>query len=321
MSEKIDIVGLNYGSSRYEIDGKKYPERMMLGTETMVNELPYNWLKVKEIPGLIGDFVWAAWDYLGEAGVGDWTYYSYKGLPLLAGSGTIDLEGNITAESEFMQRVWGLKKQPFIGVRPLNHRKEIPFKSAWRFTDCIASWNWQGYEGKKAIVEVYADAYEIELSLNGRKIDKKKVKEFKAIFKAKYQSGTLTAVAYDKEKRKISESKLASGKEIKLNVTADRTKLNEGDLAFIQIKFTDENGNIVPYIEQRVEIDIIGDSVYLQGFGSAQVKTDETYSKPYHNSFRGSVLAAVRASDEKGQTRLVIKSKNCMTQEIMMEVE
>lgn len=321
VSEKIDIVGLNYGSSRYEIDGKKYPERMMLGTETMVNELPYNWLKVKEIPGLIGDFVWAAWDYLGEAGVGDWTYYSYKGLPLLAGSGTIDLEGNITAESEFMQRVWGLKKQPFIGVRPLNHRKEIPFKSAWRFTDCIASWNWQGYEGKRAIVEVYADAYEIELSLNGRKIGKKKVKEFKAIFKAKYQSGTLTAVAYDKEKRKISESKLASGKEIKLNVTADRTKLNEGDLAFIQIKFTDENGNIVPYIEQRVEIDIIGDSVYLQGFGSAQVKTDETYSKPYHNSFRGSVLAAVRASGEKGQTRLVIKSKNCMTQEIMMEVE
>lgn len=321
VSEQIDIVGLNYGSSRYEIDGKKYPERMMLGTETMIHELPFNWSKVKTINGLIGDFVWAAWDYLGEAGVGDWTYYSYKGLPLLAGSGTIDLEGNITAESEFMQRVWGLNKLPYIGVRPLNHSKEVPFKSAWRFTDCIASWNWQGYDGKKATVEVYADAHYVELILNGKKVGNKKIKNFKAIFKVKYKSGTLTAVAYDKEKRRISESKLVSGKGIKLTATADKTKLNEGGLAYIHIKFTDENGNIVPYIEQRVEIDLIGDSVYLQGFGSARVKTDETYSKPYHNSFRGSVLAAVRASGGKGQTRLVIKSKNCMTQEIMMEVE
>lgn len=321
VADHIDVIGLNYGSSRYEIDGKKYPERMMLGTETMVNELPYNWLKVKEIPGLLGDFVWAAWDYLGEAGVGDWTYYSYKGLPLLAGSGTIDLEGNITAESEFMQRVWGLKKEPFIGVRPLNHRQETPFKSAWRFTDCIASWNWQGYEGKKATVEVYAGASYVELILNGKKIGTKKIKDFKAIFKVKYKSGTLSALAYDKDHRKISENKLESGKEIQLTATADKTKLNEGELAYIPIKFTDENGNIVPYIEQRVEIALIGESVYLQGFGSAQGKTDETYSKPYHNSFRGSTLAAVRASGKKGQTRIVIKSKNGRSQEIMMEVE
>ena len=321
VADNIDVIGLNYGSSRYEIDGKKYPERMMLGTETMVKDLPYNWSKVKDIPGLIGDFVWAAWDYLGEAGVGDWTYYSYKGLPLLAGSGTIDLEGNVTAESEFMKRVWRLTKEPYIGVRPLNHRNEVPFKSAWRFTDCIASWNWQGYDNKKAVVEVYADAHSIELYLNGKKIGNKKVKEYKALFKVKYKFGTLKAIAYDKDKRKISESCLVSGKTVTLKVQTDKTKLKAGELAFIHIKFVDENGNIVPYVEQQVDLQFIGESVYLQGFGSAQVKTDETYNNPYHNSFRGSLLAAVRAGTIKGQTRILIKTKNHITQEIMMEVE
>ena len=239
----------------------------------------------------------------------------------MAGSGTIDLEGNVTAESEFMKRVWGLTKEPYIGVRPLNHRNEVPFKSAWRFTDCIASWNWQGYDNKKAVVEVYADAHSIELYLNGKKIGNKKVKEYKALFKVKYKFGTLKAIAYDKDKRKISESCLTTGKTVTLNVQTSKTKLKTGELAFIHIKFVDENGNIVPYIEQQVDLQFIGESVYLQGFGSAQVKTDETYNNPYHNSFRGSLLAAVRAGTIKGQTRILIKTKNHTTQEIMMEVE
>ncbi len=320
VSEKLDILGLNYGSPRYEIDAGKYPERLMLGTESMVKDLPLNWSKVKEIPGLIGDFVWAAWEYLGEAGAFDWIYYSYKGLPLLSGSGTVDLEGNITAESEFMQRVWGLKEEPFIGVRPLNHAKETPFRSAWRFTDCIGSWNWQGYEGKTATIEVYADAHFVELYLNGKKRAKKKVKDFKAIFKVKYASGTLTAVTYDKQKRKISESKLVSGKEIKLTAMTDKTKFKAGELGFIQIKFTDENGNIVPFIEQKVDLQFIGESVYLQGFGSARVKTDEVYNKTYHDSFRGSLLAAIRAG-MKGRTKIIVESKGFRPQEIEIEAE
>ena len=45
---------------------------------------------------IIGDFVWVGVDYLGEAGFGDWTYYSYKGLPITSGSGVLDLTLNET---------------------------------------------------------------------------------------------------------------------------------------------------------------------------------------------------------------------------------
>jgi len=276
----------------------------------MVWDLPYNWEKTKTIPGLIGDFVWAAWDYLGEACVGDYTYGSYKGLPLLAGSGVIDICGNITAECEFMRTVWGLRKKPYICVKPLNHANETPFKSAWRFTDGISSWNWHGYEGTETNVEVYSSAYAVRLILNGKDMGTKKLKNYRAIFKIKYQTGTLTAVALDEKGREISQEIIKSGNTVKLTAKADKTVLvaGEEDLSFVNICFTDEYGNLVPYIEQKVELELHGESICLQGFGSALAKTDEVFDKPVHNSFRGFCLAAIRPGNIAGDAKLIIKS-------------
>lgn len=69
-ANSLDVLGLNYASSRYDEDVKKYPDRLMVGSETMVADLPYNWERVQKYPQLLGDFVWSAWDYLGEACIG-----------------------------------------------------------------------------------------------------------------------------------------------------------------------------------------------------------------------------------------------------------
>ena len=59
-----------------------------------------NWKMVKELPYLVGDFMWAAWDYLGETGAGSWAYTSdglsfNKAYPwLLSETGAIDILGN-----------------------------------------------------------------------------------------------------------------------------------------------------------------------------------------------------------------------------------
>ncbi len=171
----------------------------MVGTETMVADLPYNWERVKKYPQLIGDFVWSAWDYLGEACIGDWTYYSYHGLPLFAGQGMIDSTGKPLAAMYFMQIVWGLRKKPFIGVRPLNHAGESPSTGAWQFTNAVDSWSWQGYENTLAVAEVYADAASVRLLLNGNEVGRKPVKRYRAVFHVRYQPGTLCAQALDDE--------------------------------------------------------------------------------------------------------------------------
>ena len=320
----LDIIGLNYASSRYDIDAKKYPDRMMVGSETMAGDLPYNWARVKKYPQLIGDFVWSAWDYLGEACIGDWTYYSYKGLPLLAGQGMVDITGYAKAQMAFMQVVWGIRKQPYLAVRPVNHSGERPKTGAWQFTNAIASWNWDGYEGKKTIAEVYSDAYAVRLFLNGKKIGEKRVKNCKALFPVRYRAGTLTVVALDEKGKELSRTSLITGgRETFLRIKVDKTVLraNGQDLCFAEIEFVDKSGNIKPYIEQPIEIKALGSAAVLQGFGSALCKTDEVFSSLSHNAYRGRALAVFRAGYTTGKVQVTVTSAGVVSQTFEIEVK
>ena len=303
IAEKLDILGLNYASSRYDADVIRYPDRMMVGSETMVADLAYNWARVKKYQQLIGDFVWSAWDYLGEACLGDWTYHSYEGLPLLAGQGMIDITGKPLAAMYYMQIVWGLRKEPFVCVRPLNHAKESPSAGAWQFTNAIDSWTWHGYEGSKAVVEVFADADYVQLECNGSLIGKKKVKNMRCKFSLKYQPGSIKARAMDAGGREIASTTLCSGKaQPRLTVIPEPMQ----ELTYLPITFTDEDGILLPYIEQKVTVETDGPE--LLGLGSALCKTNESYLSSAFTSYRGRLLAVVR-----GHGTVTIASKDVET--------
>lgn len=309
-AEGLDILGLNYASSRYDEDARQYPDRMMVGSETMVADLPYNWERVQKHPQLVGDFVWSAWDYIGEACIGDWTYHSYRGLPLLAGQGMIDITGKPLASMAFMQVVWGMRKEPFIGVRPLNHAKEAPSTGAWQFTNSIDSWSWQGYEGVKSVVEVYADAPAVRLSLNGNEIGTRSVKKYKTIFRVPYAHGTLTAEALDDSGNVVSTHSLTSaGQETVLTARPEKSILTADgqDLCYLPIEFTDQCGVLKPFIEQRIDLSVSG-PITLAGFGSALCKTDEVFDTTYHDSYRGRALAVIRAGTAPGIGEITVKS-------------
>ena len=321
-ADSLDILGLNYASSRYDPDVRKYPERMMVGAETMAADLPYNWERVKKYPQLIGDFVWAAWDYLGESCMG-WTYESYKGLPLLANQGMIDITGKPLAAMMFLQVVWGLRKEPFIGVRPLNHAKESPTKGSWQFTDAIDSWNWPGYADTKATVEVYAPGSSVRLSLNGKEIGTKTLKDFKAIFRTRYQPGTLLAEALDADGEVLASYSLSSGTgTMRLHVVPEKRTLraNGTDLCYLPIEFVDAEEKLLPAAEQRVYVEVTG-AVALIGFGSALYKTDEKFDQPYHDTYRGRALAVLKAGSVPGSAVITVKSTGVEPVTIHLEVE
>ena len=314
----LDILGLNYASSRYDYDAKKYPDRLMVGAETMVADLPYNWERVKRYPQLVGDFVWSAWDYLGETCMG-WTYHSYKGLPLLSNQGMIDFTGKPLTSMGFMQVVWGLREKPYIAVRPLNHAGEKPSKGSWQFTDAIDSWNWIGYEGVPATVEVYASGHSVRLTLNGKEIATKKLKNFKAIFKLPYERGEIRAEALDEKGRVLSTYSLRSGDDqIRLSAIPEKKSLSLGELCYIPIEFVDGKGLLRPDMEKRVEITVDGGR--LLGFGSALYKTDDSFKNSFYNFYRGRCLAVVMAT-EKGNINISINSAGIKPAHINLEVK
>ena len=178
----MDIAGYNYGEKRYKKDLKKYPDRLILGSETFCSDAYKFWELAKDNPRLIGDFVWSGFDYLGETMVGSWEFAEYaKNFEagfgwMTAGSGRIDLTGKPLGEALYTQVAFEQAKGPFIAVRPLCHGSKRHSPSAWKMTNAMPSWSWQGCESKKAHGEVYARAAQVELLLNGKSAGKQNMK-------------------------------------------------------------------------------------------------------------------------------------------------
>ena len=297
----LDIAGYNYGSGRYPLEGKQHPERIIFGSETFPQDIYKNWEQVKKLPYLLGDFMWTSWDYLGEAGIGCWSYTG--GMPFnrpypwfLAGAGVIDILGTPDGSCRYASTVWGLENAPRIAVKPVNHPGVRPSKSVWRGTNAIESWAWANCDGNKAEVEVYSDAAAVELLLNGKSLGKKKVKECKAIYKTKYQSGTLTAVAYDASGRELSRADLCSATgNAKIVVKPEVQTARVGEIVYVPVQIAGENGVVESNADRKLTVTVEGGE--LLAFGSANPCTEEQYHTGSYTTYYGRSLAVVRVNE------------------------
>ena len=72
---QLDITGYNYNIlPTYKKDHEALPSRMMLTTESMPTKAFALWQVSQDNPYILGDLTWTAMDYLGESGIGAWTY-------------------------------------------------------------------------------------------------------------------------------------------------------------------------------------------------------------------------------------------------------
>ena len=290
--DALDIAGYNYATSCYEVDAVRHPGRLMVGSETFPQDLPINWVLVQKLPYLYGDFMWTAWDYLGEVGIGAWYYGEDDrsfGKPcpwLLADTGAFDILGSDTAEAGMASVIWGARKTPYISTRPVNRNREELFMSIWRGSNALPSWSWRGCQGKTADVEVYSDEAEIELLLNGISQGRAKVADdFCARFTVPYVPGTLTAIAYDAAGERVSESSLesASGKR-SIRIRQERQPVM-GQPVYLDIDIVGENGVVESNADKTLTLHVEG--AELLGFGSANPKTTERFESGTYTTYYG----------------------------------
>ena len=321
----MDIAGYNYGEKRYKKDLKKYPDRLILGSETFCFDAYKFWELAKENPRLIGDFVWAGFDYLGEVMVGSWEYEEYAknfdaGLGWMsAGSGRIDLTGKPLGEALYTKVAFELEKGPYIAVRPLCHKKKSHSPSAWKMTNAQPSWSWRGWEGKKAHVEVYARAAAVELFLNGTSVGKKTMKNDCLFhFHVPYENGTLEAVSYDANGREISRNALTTaGEETMLRAVPEQETVQAGHLCYIRLQYTDRNGIVKPCERGILDVSVTGGK--LVGLGSACPYYELDYRGSRADAYYGEALAIVEADTEGTMTLNVSDGKQIAT--VSVEVQ
>lgn len=311
--KRMDVAGYNYGINRYEHDLKKYPDRVILGSETFCSDAFHFWRLANKHKRIIGDFVWAGMDYLGEVGIGSWEYKDYadrfdggKGW-VSAGSGRIDLTGKPLAEMRYTRVAFGLD-QIGIGVIPVNHTFDRHSPSAWKMTNAVESWSWNGCDGRKAKVEVYARAAFVSLFVNGKNVGTKKLtRDCRAVFTTKYYGGEVTAVSYDKNHHKIAETTLrTAGDETQLTLEPEQAQVKrDSELCYVRLKYTDKNGTVKPLARGEIQVKVEGGT--LLALGSACPYYPKGYLGTTADTYYGEALAVIRPGSA---AQIVIKAES-----------
>ena len=293
----MDIAGYNYGLFRYKHDLKKYPNRLILGSETFCKDAYAFWKIAKKNPRIIGDFVWAGMDYIGEIGEGAAEYEDYRSNDpadgMTGGNGRVDLIGNPRAEAAYTRVAFERAAGPFIAVKP-PYQKEKLRLTGWQLTKGIESWSWRGSAGEMTDVEVFARGSFVELSVNGKSVGRKKIKNCRACFRIPYEDGEITAVSCDENGHQIGKQTLkTAGDETVLNVIPEQESLSRDGIGFLRLKYTDADGIWKPGEKHTLKVKV--EHGALQGIGSADPYVKGGYCQDTATTYYGEALAVVRA--------------------------
>ncbi len=329
----LDVAGYNYMESRFKMDGDLYPHRAIMATETHPAAIDTGWAGVIDNPHVIGDFVWTGWDYLGEAGVGR-TVYAQPGEAagpaafqgeypwLTAWCGDIDITGHRRPQSHYREIVFGLRTDPFIAVGRPEHHGEAAGATPWAWSDVVSSWSWEGHEGAPVTVEVYADADEVELLVNGRSVGSQpagKANRYRATFETVFEPGRIEAVARQNATEcGRTEIRSAAGP-VQLSATVDRSEINADprDLAFVTLALVDHDGVPFGVGARVVEVTVDGPGV-LQALGSANPLSEEAFTLPRCTTFDGRALAVVRPTGS-GAITVTAAAEGCDPQQVQID--
>jgi beta-galactosidase len=331
----LDIAGYNYASGGdhnqpeiYETDHARVPQRVMVGTESYPLEAYASWMDVVDHPFVIGDFVWTAFDYIGEASIG-WRGYFQKQnfFPWsIAYCGDLDICGRKRAQSYYRDVLWK-ENQLSIWINPPQPSFEInPERqswSKWHWHDAVDDWTWKGNEGKIMDVNIYSSCEKVELFLNGKSLGTKltgRSTEFMAKWKVPYEPGTLSAAGFSGKKKVAAAELHTAGEPSQIRLTADRMRIKADgqDLSYISLELTDNDGICNPKAENQVLFEIEGNGT-IAGVGNADPVSLESYQLPQRKGWRGRCMVVIKSDTTAG--KIVLKATSAGLRSAILEIE
>ena len=328
--EPLDVSGYNYMWRFYETDHEQFPERIMFGSESVAKEAAQNWDKVEELPYVIGDFIWTAMDYLGEAGLGnsieidpEENVHQFMGWPWFNGwCGDLDLLGIKKPQSYYRDILWRERAISMAVEKPIPEGK-IRKVSFWGWPDESLSWTFPGRESQPLKVNVYTRASAVRLYLNDTVVAEKETDSYyTAQFEVPYQPGVLKAVELDGGKEGETTMLETVGEPVALRLVADHKTLTADgqDLAYVLVELVDAAGNVVYNTGRQLQISCTG-SGRIIGSGNASPTDMESFGSLTPKLFAGRAMAIVRAGYEQGTITLTISSEGLTPFTVALEIK
>ncbi len=246
---------------------------------------------------VLGEFVWAGIDYLGEPTPFDPTrYLTYNKDPedrrrIVAA--TEKNGGFSPARSSYfgILDLCGFKKDRFY-LYQARWRPELPM------AHILPHWTWPERVGKVTPVHVYTSGDEAELFLNGRSLGRRKrgPRDYRLRWdEVVYQPGELKAVAYRAGREWATTVERTAGAAAEVALQADRNDLRADgqDLAFVTVSIRDEAGGVVPRASARVRFRVEGPGE-IMGVDNGDPTRLESFQAKDCRAFNGLCLVIVR---------------------------
>ncbi len=297
----LDIVGYNYQEFRYPDDHKKYPARIIYGSE---NGMGLNaWTPVEENEYISAQYLWTGIDYLGEAR--QWPSRSSE-------AGLIDMAGFKKPEFYFRKSLWTDEPMIYIGTAAIS--KQGNTRRGGR--NAAPLWNYNSNDSVK--INCFTNCDEAELFLNGQSLGKKILKDSKEkilSWLTIYQPGELLVKGY-KNGNEVTHYTLKTADEAyAIKAVTDRKVFskNKKSLAHIEINVVDKNGNLVYNADNEITVSIEGPAILL-GLESGSSTSHEDYKANKHKVLHGKLLAYIQSTQKPGLVTIKITAQGLKEQ-------
>ena len=252
-----------------------------------LNAIERGWKFYEERPWLGGLFYWTGLDYRGES--------NPLVFPATGSSfGILDYCGFPKDEAWYLKAWW--TDEPVLHLLP--------------------HWNLKGHEGEKVDIWAYSNCDEVELTVNGKRLGRKKMPHAGHLaWEAVYKPGKVRAVGYKNGKKVLTQTIETTGPASKIGLEADRSVIcaDGRDVAVCTVSLMDSKGRFAPDACEDVTICISGPARILGvGNGDSAWQAPERPSDPdarrfQVRTFNGLAQILLQSTAEEGIVELKVE--------------
>ncbi len=329
LADLLDVVGQNYRENEILAAHAQKPTRKIIGTENTHDR--NQWVAMRDHPEYSGQFLWAGIDYLGEAG---------RWPTIGSGSGLLLSDALPRARAFERQSWWSTTPMVAIARRTAPLRQgpidpgyanatstnqaaapaapgapKPPLDPTVRFRqDLLTDWTPADLGPHTENVEIYTNAEEVELFLNGKSLGTQKLHpDASAIsFKVPFEPGTLKAVAKSHGKIVATDEVKTVGKPAKLVLTADtpNTPLTPdwNDVRIVTATLVDAAGTRIPDSATVVHFAATGPAAVI-GVDNGNMMDHDSFLGSDRKIYDGNVTAIVRANAASGKVTVTASAE------------
>ncbi|VGO18913.1 glycoside hydrolase family 2 TIM barrel-domain containing protein [Pontiella sulfatireligans] len=311
-----NYVRENYGQEKqaeecYRLERKRYPNQLMLGSETSRNEVDY-YTASRDIPYVIGQFIWTGIQYFGEvkapkSGLRGWL------------ASLLNMQCELLPGGALFDAAWNEGVKPVINITA----SELPFDTSRRYETVPVtgervyndsserfSWNWS--KGGKKYVTVYSNCEEIELKLNGKTLGRQKVDfmKFRTEWDVEYEAGMLEAVGYGNGKTVLSQKLETADQPVKIIAKPvwNSMKKDGVDINLIEVSLVDAKGRLNPEATNRINVDVSG-SAELLGIDTGNLFYKGCFQDAEREAANGTMLLVIRSKEGTSPAKIILTGK------------